>query len=74
MKTMLFATLVAAVSLPLMAQDRPDNVFALPPQTETHMEAAIPRPEQERESAAKLAALESKFGRKPNIVILLVDE
>ncbi len=77
MKTILLATLVAAVSLPampLMAQDKSDNVFALPPQTKTHMEAAIPRPEQERESAAKLAALESKFGRKPNIVILLVDD
>ncbi len=77
MKTTLLTILVAAVSLPampLMAQDRSDNVFALPPQTKTHMEAAIPRPEQERESAAKLAALESKFGRKPNIVILLVDD
>jgi arylsulfatase len=42
--------------------------------TKENMEAAIPRPEQDRAIAAKLAALEKKTGKKPNIVWLLVDD
>lgn len=39
-----------------------------------HLEPAIPRPEQEKAAADKLAAFEKRTGRKPNIVLLLVDD
>ncbi|MEI6891240.1 MAG: arylsulfatase [Pontiella sp.] len=38
------------------------------------MEPSIPRPEQDRVVAEKLAALEKKTGRKPNIVWIIVDD
>lgn len=38
------------------------------------MEPSIPRPEQEKAAADKLAAFEQKTGRKPNILLLLVDD
>ena len=37
-------------------------------------EPAIPRPEQEKVAAAKLAAFEQRHGKKPNILIFLVDD
>lgn len=42
--------------------------------TAENMEPAILRPEQDNVVAAKLAALEKKVGKKPNIVWLLVDD
>ena len=42
--------------------------------TAENMEPAIPRPEQDKAVAAKLAALEKKTGKKPNVVWLLVDD
>lgn len=39
-----------------------------------NMEAAIPRPEQNKAVAEKLAALEKKTGRKPNILWIVVDD
>ena len=39
-----------------------------------HLEPAIPRPEQEKAAAEKLAAFERRTGRKPNILLLLVDD
>ncbi|WGL17656.1 arylsulfatase [Microbulbifer bruguierae] len=39
-----------------------------------NFEPAIPRPEQEKLAAKKLADLQSKTGRKPNILIFLVDD
>ena len=42
--------------------------------TADNMEPAIPRPEQDKAVAAKLAALEKKTGKKPNIVWLLIDD
>ena len=39
-----------------------------------NFEPAIPRPAQEKIAEQKLKALESKFGRKPNILIFLVDD
>jgi len=38
------------------------------------IEPAIPHPEQEEQAQAKLQALEEKFGKKPNILIFLVDD
>lgn len=39
-----------------------------------YMEAAIPRPAQQAVVAEKLARLAQKTGRKPNVLILLVDD
>ncbi len=63
----------AAVPLPGQAQDQ-TNVFNPTVQDAPHLEPYIPRPEQEAAAAEKLAALEERFGRKPNILILLVDD
>jgi arylsulfatase len=42
--------------------------------TAENLEPGIPRPEQDKVAAEKLAALEKKTGRKPNIVWLLIDD
>ena len=42
--------------------------------TAENLEPAIPHPNQDKVVAAKLAALEKKTGKKPNIVWLLVDD
>jgi len=42
--------------------------------TAENMEPSIPRPEQDKAVAEKLAALEKKTGKKPNVVWLLVDD
>jgi arylsulfatase len=42
--------------------------------TAEYLEPAIPRVEQEAEVKRKLDALEKKTGRKPNVLILLVDD
>jgi arylsulfatase len=39
-----------------------------------NMEPAIPRLEQDKAVAEKLAALEKRTGKKPNIVWLLLDD
>lgn len=42
--------------------------------TKGNFEAAIPRPEQDKAVAEKLAALEKKTGKKPNILWIIVDD
>jgi len=39
-----------------------------------HQQPAIPRPDQDAAAAAKLAEFETRTGKKPNIVILLLDD
>lgn len=39
-----------------------------------NMYPVIPHPEQDRKAREKLAALEKKFGKKPNILIFLMDD
>ncbi|TJZ66666.1 sulfatase-like hydrolase/transferase [Chitiniphilus eburneus] len=39
-----------------------------------NMEPVIPNTEQNQQARAKLAALEKKFGKKPNIVVFLLDD
>ncbi|MDO6519963.1 arylsulfatase [Shimia thalassica] len=39
-----------------------------------YMQPAIPRPEQDALAAEKLAAFEAKTGKKPNILIFIVDD
>ena len=55
---------------PLAAQ----NVFNPTVEDAPYPEPHIPRPEQEAVAADKLATLEERFGRKPNILIFLVDD
>lgn len=43
-------------------------------QSKPYLEPYIPRPDQEKAAAAKLADFEKKTGRKPNILLLLVDD
>ncbi|MBL9149842.1 MAG: sulfatase-like hydrolase/transferase [Phycisphaerae bacterium] len=43
-------------------------------QTAANLEPAIPHPSWEEEATAKLAALQNKVGRKPNILIFIVDD
>jgi arylsulfatase len=39
-----------------------------------YLEPAIPHPDQQQEVAEKLRQLEAKTGRKPNVLIILVDD
>jgi arylsulfatase len=39
-----------------------------------NMEPVIPHPDQDREARARLASLEKRFGKKPNILIFLMDD
>ncbi|WP_146406628.1 sulfatase-like hydrolase/transferase [Allorhodopirellula heiligendammensis] len=69
-----FLIVAVGCSSTAFADDAPTNVFAPTVQTKEYFEPFIPRPDQETEAADKLAALEKKFGRKPNVLILLVDD
>ena len=53
---------------------RPTNALNQVVPTAAHLEPAISRPAQDAEAKRKLEALEKKFGRKPNVLILLVDD
>ena len=50
------------------------DAFTPPAPTKPYLEPAISRPAQEQAAKEKLEALEKKVGRKPNVVILLVDD
>lgn len=63
-----------AFAQPMHGQTAERNAFTQPELSKPYLEPAIPRPAQEKVAAEKLNALEAKFGRKPNIVILLVDD
>jgi arylsulfatase A-like enzyme len=52
------------------AKDPFDETVRLAP----HLEPAIPRPQQAKAAADKLAALKAKTGRSPNILIFVVDD
>lgn len=67
------ATGLVIATAPARAQE-PGNVFNPTVQVEPYLEPHIPRPEQEIAAAEKLAALEEQTGRKPNILLLLVDD
>ena len=66
-----FLTAVAAAAA--QAQEA-GNVFDLFVQDAPHLEPYIPRPAQEEEARGTLAGLETVQGRKPNILIFLVDD
>ncbi len=63
-----------AFPLPAVAQEQAANPFEKRIPTAPYLEPHIPHPEQEAAAAAKLAALQQRFGRRPNILILLADD
>lgn len=54
--------------------DHPTATFDRSIQTNSNREASIPRPEQDETAKQKLASLEEKAGKKPNILWLIVDD
>lgn len=77
MKTRLLLPLGLAVAAQHFASaQKPDasDAFAPPAPVKPFLEPAISRPAQEQKAKQKLEALEKKFGRKPNIVIMVVDD
>jgi len=60
----------------LLARDAAaqSSVLSKATRTSPTLEPAVGRPAQESAAAAKLAALATKFGKKPNIVWLVVDD
>ena len=56
----------------LTADDAPQ--FDRSVQTQENFEAAIPRPQQDKAAAEKLAAQLAKTGKRPNILWLIVDD
>jgi len=59
----------------LMAgSDEAKSPFDKTVQDAPYLEPYIPRPKQEESAQKKLKALQDKFGRKPNILILLTDD
>ena len=66
------AAIAATVAAPsLYAQS---SVMSKAVRTAENMEPALAFPEQDKTAADKLAALEKKTGKKPNIVWLLIDD
>ncbi|WP_395665977.1 sulfatase-like hydrolase/transferase [Methylocella sp.] len=61
-----------AVTTPVLAQD--SKGWDRTVRTADYLEPAIPHPDQDRAVRDKLAQLEAKTGRKPNILIVLVDD
>ncbi|MCD4782879.1 MAG: arylsulfatase [Candidatus Eremiobacteraeota bacterium] len=61
-----------------MGQEKPvrleDSLVKKTVQIAPNMEPVIPHPLQDKEVRKKLAALEKKFGKKPNILIFLMDD
>ena len=64
------ALALSLAALPAVAQSALNRAV----RTAENMEPSIPHPEQDRAVAQKLAALEKRTGKKPNIVWLLVDD
>ncbi len=71
-------TVAALMVLPLPASAQQvweaKSPFLKGVQTQAHLEPAIPHEAWEGEADAKLAALGDRFGRKPNILLIMVDD
>jgi arylsulfatase len=61
-----------ATMAPLHAQEQDPLDLAV--RVAEQLEPTIPQPEQDKRAVEKLKALEAKHGRRPNILILLVDD
>ena len=67
-----FAVLVCVSGAPI-AQAQV-SALSQTPRTAEHMEPAIPTPEQDQTALQKLADLEARTGKKPNVVWLIADD
>lgn len=55
--------------------EHPNQYIHRPPtKIAENMEPVMPHPEQEKEARSKLEALEKRFGKKPNILIFIMDD
>jgi hypothetical protein len=80
----LYTVLVAAFALPAGAQQgvapidiaraTDDTFLAEPVAARPNLEPAIARPAQEQAASERLSALKQRFGRAPNIVLVLMDD
>lgn len=68
------ALLLGFLAFSVTAQEMPTSIFNAAVQVAPHLEPSIPRAEQDAAAAAKLVALQERFGRKPNILILVADD
>lgn len=69
-----FALIMAMLTFGSMSAQAENSPAQRTVQVAENMEPVIPHPAQTAEANKKLAALGKKFGRKPNILILLVDD
>ncbi len=77
MRILLSALLVAVGISPASAQGdipAPASKLSRAEAVNGYMQPAIPRPEQEAAAAQKLAAFEERTGRKPNILLFIIDD
>ena len=72
-KTFLTSFMVTAILSNVMSQEK-ISVFDETVVERENFEPAIPRPEQEKIANQKLKDLEAKTGKKPNVLIFLVDD
>jgi len=70
----LTATLSVIQGVILAASAQAGDGFFMAKKTADYLEPAIPRAAEDKEAAEKLAALAAKTGRKPNILIVVVDD
>jgi hypothetical protein len=66
--------IVTSSDAPAPAPSPSNRLVAQSVHVAEHLEPAIPRPAQDKAAAEKLVAFEKRTGRKPNIVLLLVDD
>ena len=69
-----FVAAVAALGLASGAALAQTSALSRAVAVSDNQQPAIPRPEQNAAAAAKLAEFEKRAGKKPNIVILLIDD
>ncbi|MEH6649395.1 MAG: sulfatase-like hydrolase/transferase [Motiliproteus sp.] len=71
------ACLISTLTFPVASAPQlwePNSPFLKGVQTEPNREPALRHPEWDDEARAKLRALESKTGRKPNILVFIIDD
>jgi hypothetical protein len=75
--TIVCACLISMLTFPVASAQQlwePNSPFLKGVQTKPNHEPALRHPEWDDEARAKLRALESKTGRKPNILVFIIDD
>ncbi|MCL1064410.1 arylsulfatase [Shewanella benthica] len=65
---------LSCFSIPTMVSAEAVSALSDAKKFQENMEAAVPRPEQQIQADNKLAALKQKTGKRPNVLILMVDD